>query len=74
MNCRLTWKENEHSDGSNAKFSINGLHEKMCKFEDFTQSMDITANLLVLEGCDDRGFAKFKSPVKQMNYDPFLME
>ena len=45
----------------------------MYKFEDLTQSMDITADLPVLEGCDDRGFAKFESPVKQMNDDPFLI-
>ena len=50
------------------------LHKEMCKFKDFTQSIDITADLPVLEGCDDGGFAKFESPVKQMNDDPFLME
>jgi hypothetical protein len=38
--------------GYNIKFSINELHEKMCKFEEFTQSVDITANLPVLDGCD----------------------
>ena len=67
-NCGVTWKEDEHSDDS-----INELHKKMCKFEAFTQSIDINASLPVLEGCDDGGFAEFESPVKQMDDDPFLM-